>query len=156
MPMATLDPSIDLKTYEPNENEAVIFAPLYNVKSGLFRGLTRRLGLITVRGDEQERFFGYGYSKEKSKVLYCNMKTQLPNIFSSTCFKKHTQALLDQNENGIKQSLAFFFLPATLERKPSFNIRITYIYILLILIMIISKMSLELNHSILLYLKEEV
>ena len=45
------------------------------------------------------------------------MKTQLPNIFSSTCFTKHTQALLDQNENGIKQSRAFFFLPATLDRK---------------------------------------
>ena len=117
MPMAALDPSIDLKTYEPNENEVVMYVPLYNVNTGLFRGLTHKLGLITVRGDEQERFFSYGYSKEKSKVLYCNMKTQLPNIFSSTCFTKHTQTLLDQNENGIKQSRAFFFLPATLDRK---------------------------------------
>ena len=117
MPMSVLDPSIDLKTYVPNDNEAIIYSPLYNVNTGLFHGLTRKLGLITVRGDEQERFFSYGYSKEKSKVLYCTMKTQLPNIFSSTCFKKHTQLLLDQHENGVKQSRQFFFLPATLDRK---------------------------------------
>ena len=45
------------------------------------------------------------------------MKTQLPNIFSATCFKKHTNLLLEQHENGIKQSRQFFFLPATLDRK---------------------------------------
>ena len=117
MPLAVIDPEIDLKVYVPKENEAIIYCPLYNVNTGLFYGLTRKLGLITVLGDEQERFFSYGYSKEKSKILYCTMKTQLPNIFSSTCFKKHTNLLLEQNENGIKQSRQFFFLPATLDRK---------------------------------------
>ena len=117
MPLAVIDPEIDLKVYVPKENEAIIYCPLYNVNTGLFYGLTRKLGLITVLGDEQERFFSYGYSKEKSKILYCSMKTQLPNIFSSTCFKKHTNLLLEQNENGIKQSRQFFFLPATLDRK---------------------------------------
>ena len=117
MPLAVLDPEIDLKVYAPKENEAIIYCPLYNVNTGLFYGLTRKLGLITVLGDEQERFFSYGYSKEKSKVLYCSMKTQLPNIFSATCFKKHTNLLLEQHENGIKQSRQFFFLPTTLDRK---------------------------------------
>ena len=117
MPLAVIDPEIDLKVYVPKENEAIIYCPLYNVNTGLFYGLTRKLGLITVLGDQQERFFSYGYSKEKSKILYCSMKTQLPNIFSSTCFKKHTNLLLEQNENGIKQSRQFFFLPATLDRK---------------------------------------
>ena len=116
MPMTVLDPSIDLKTYVPNDNEAIIYVPLYNINTGLFQGLTRKLGLITVRGDEQERFFSYGYSNEKSKVLYCPMKTQLPSIFSSICFKKHTQLLLDQNDNGVNQSRQFSFLPATLDR----------------------------------------
>ena len=55
MPMAVPDPSTDLTTYEPNENEAIIYVPLYNVNTGLFRGLCRKLGLITVHGDEQER-----------------------------------------------------------------------------------------------------
>ena len=117
MPLAVLDPAIDLKTYAPKDNEAIIYCPLYNLNTGLFYGLTRKLGLITVLGDKQERFFSYGYSKEKSKVLYCTMKTQLPNIFSSTCFKKHTNLLLEQHENGVKQSRQFFFLPATLDRK---------------------------------------
>ena len=117
MPLVVLDPAIDLKSYVPRDNEAIIYCPLYNVNTGLFYGLTRKLGLITVLGDENERFFSYGYSKEKSKVLYCTMKTQLPNIFSSTCFKKHTNLLLEQHKNGVKQSRQFFFLPATLDRK---------------------------------------
>ena len=75
MPLAVIDPEIDLKVYVPKENEAIIYCPLYNVNTGLFYGLTRKLGLITVLGDEQERFFSYGYSKEKSKILYCSMKT---------------------------------------------------------------------------------
>ena len=120
MPFAVLDPEINLETYTPKENEAIIYCPLYNTTTGLFYGITRKLGLITVLGDEQEQFFSYGYSKEKSKVLYCSMKTQMPNIFSSTCFKKHKQLLLEQHENSVKQSRQFFFLPATLDRKEEF------------------------------------
>ena len=120
MPYAVLDPEINLETYTPKENEAIIYCPLYNTTTGLFYGITRKLGLITVLGDEQEQFFSYGYSKEKSKVLYCSMKTQMPNIFSSTCFKKHKQLLLEQHENSVKQSRQFFFLPATLDRKEEF------------------------------------
>ena len=120
MPFAVLDPEINLETYTPKENEAIIYCPLYNTTTGLFYGITRKLGLITVLGDEQEQFFSYGYSKEKSKVLYCSMKTLMPNIFSSTCFKKHKQLLLEQHENFVKQSRQFFFLPATLDRKEEF------------------------------------
>ena len=120
MPYAVLDPEINLETYSPKENEAIIYCPLYNITTGLFYGITRKLGLITVLGDEQEQFFSYGYSKEKSKLLYCSMKTQMPNIFSCTCFKKHKQLLLEQHENSVKQSRQFFFLPATLDRKEEF------------------------------------
>lgn len=120
MPYAVLDPEINLETYTPKENEAIIYCPLYNTTTGLFYGITRKLGLITVLGDEQEQFFSYGYSKEKSKLLYCSMKTQMPNIFSCTCFKKHKQLLLEQHENSVKQSRQFFFLPATLDRKEEF------------------------------------
>ena len=120
MPFAVIDPEIDLKTYIPKENEAIIYCPLYNTTTGLFHGLTRKLGLITVLGDEQEQFFSYGYSKERSKLLFCSMKTQMPNVFSSTCFKKHKTLLLEQHENSVKQSRRFFFLPATLDRKEEF------------------------------------
>ena len=120
MPYAVLDPEINLETYSPKENEVVIYCPLYNTTTGLFYGITRKLGLITVLGDEQEQFFSYGFSKDKSKLLYCSMKTQMPNIFSCTCFKKHKQLLLEQHENSVRQSRQFFFLPATLDRKEEF------------------------------------
>ena len=48
------------------------------------------------------------------------MKAPLPNTFTSTCFQKHNQHFLDQNELGIKQSQIFFFLPGTLDSKEDF------------------------------------
>ena len=120
MPYAIWDPEIDLETYSPKENEVIIYCPLYNLTTGLFYGIKRKLGLITVLGDEKEQFFSYGFSKEKSKLLYCSMKTQMPNVFSCTCFKKHKQLLLEQHENSVRQSRQFFFLPATLDRKEEF------------------------------------
>ena len=77
----------------------------------------KKLGQITLRDDAKERFFSYGYNKEKSALLYCSMKSPLPNIFSSSAFKKHVSFLMDQNEVKAKQSELFFFLPATLDRK---------------------------------------
>ena len=49
--------------------------------------------------------------------MHCSMKSPLPNIFSSTAFKKQVPFLMDQNEVKAKQSELFFFLPATLDRK---------------------------------------
>ena len=89
MPMASIDPAINLDTYVPKEKEVVIFCPVYNTNTGLYRGITKKLGLITLRGDAKERFFSYGFSKEKSSLLYCSMKTPLPNLFSCTAFKKY-------------------------------------------------------------------
>ena len=50
-------------------------------------------------------------------ILYCYMKSSLPNIFSCTVFKKPISLLMDQNENKIKSSGLFFFLLSTLDRK---------------------------------------
>ena len=120
MPYAVMEPEVNLETYVLKENEVIIYCPLYNLNTGLFYGITRKLALITLLGDEQEQFYSYGFSKEKSKLLYCSMKTQMPNIFSCTCFKKHKQLLLEQHENSVRQSRQFFFLPATLDRKEEF------------------------------------
>ena len=98
----------------------MICVPMYNTVTGLYYGLTKKLGVIILQGDAQECFFSYGYSKEKSALLYCSMKAPLPNTFCPTCFRKHKQLLLDQNELGVKQSEFFFFLPATLDRKEDF------------------------------------
>ena len=117
MPMANPDPAINFDTYIPEDNEVVIFCPVYNTSNGLYRGIAKRLGKIALRGDAKENFFSYGYSKEKSSILYCYMKSSLPNIFSCTVFKKHVSFLMDQNENKIKSSGFFFFLLRTLDRK---------------------------------------
>ena len=131
MPLANIDPAINLDTYVPKDNEVVIYVPMYNTITGLYHGLTKKLGLITLRGDAQERFYSYGYSKKKSALLYCSMKSPLPNIFSSAAFKKHIQFLMDQNELKAKQSELFFFfcLPLWTERKTFSNGKIMSICI---------------------------
>ena len=57
MLLANIDPLINLDTYEPKDNEVVIYVPMYNTVTGLYLGLTKKLGLITLRGDAEERFF---------------------------------------------------------------------------------------------------
>ena len=74
MSVANPDPSIDFDNYQFKENECLLYVPLYNKETGLFRGLGKRLGYITLRGDKNETFFSYGYDSEKSKILYCSMK----------------------------------------------------------------------------------
>ena len=48
------------------------------------------------------------------------MKTELPNIFSCTAFKKHVSFFIDQNQNQVKFSEMFLYLPSTLDRKEGF------------------------------------
>ena len=119
MAVANPDPSTDLDDYQFKENECLLYVPLYNKETGLFRGLGKRLGYITLRGDKNETFFSYGYDSEKSKMLYCSMKQQIPNIFQCTCFKKHHQYLLNEKATDKLASSLFLFLPLTLDRKES-------------------------------------
>ena len=117
MTLANIDLAINLDTYTPKDDEVVIYTPMYNTVTGLYHGITKKLGLITLRGNAKEQFFSYGYSKEKSALLYCSMKSPVPNIFSSTAFKKHTSFLLDQNELKAKYFELLLFLPTTLDIK---------------------------------------
>ena len=71
--------------------------PVYNKSTGLYGSLKKMLGHITLRRDEGECYYSYGFSKEKSTVLYCTIKDPLPNIFHCTAFKKHHGFLLDEN-----------------------------------------------------------
>ena len=120
MPAANADPSIDINTYVCKENEVIIYCPVYNKSTALYGGLTKKLGYITLRGDLQERFFSYGYQKEKSSMFFSSMKTELQNIFCSTAFKKHYSYLFDQNQNRVKSSGMFLYLPSTLDCKEDF------------------------------------
>ena len=79
----------DLKNYEVKSNELKIIKPKYDPVSGQFLGLTESLGYITVRRDEQEHFFDYGYNKENSKILHSTHKMKILDSFSSTIFNRH-------------------------------------------------------------------
>ena len=57
MPLANIDPLINLDTYEPKDNEVVIYVLMCNTVTALYHGVSKKLGLITLRGDAQERFF---------------------------------------------------------------------------------------------------
>ena len=117
MPVANPDPSIDLDTYEFKENECLLYVPLYNKENGLYPGLGKRLGYITLRGDKNETFYSYGYDHERSKLLYCSLKQPIPNIFYCTSFKKHKHYLLNEKATDRLTSTLFLFLPSTLDRK---------------------------------------
>ena len=97
-----------------------MYVPVYNKATGLCGGLKKKLGQITLRGDDREHCFSYGYSKEKSSVLYCYMKPPLPNIFHCAAFEKHHPFLLDENQKKRKLSKMFLYLPSTLDRKEDF------------------------------------
>ena len=117
LPFANPDPKIDLDNYDFNQNEVLLFVHSYNTEIGLFQRLKKKLGYITLRGDVNERFFSYGYNKEKSKVLFCTAKQPIPNIFHCTAFKKHMSYLLGENQKKSNMSYMFMFLPSTLDRK---------------------------------------
>ena len=107
MPIPNPNPTINLETHVFEENQALLYAPIYNKATGLYGGLTKKLAHITLQGDERERFYSYGYSKEKSTLLYCSMKQPFPNIFYCTAFKKHHGFILDENQKQAKFSNMF-------------------------------------------------
>ena len=48
MPVANVNPEINLDTYGFKENEVLIYCPVYNKSTGLYGGLTKKLGHITL------------------------------------------------------------------------------------------------------------
>ena len=95
--IANPDPSINLDTHKFKEHEVVIYVPVYDKSTGLYGGLKKMSGHITLWVDEGKRYYSYGFSKEKSTVLY-TVKDPLPIIFSCTSFKKHHGFLLNENQ----------------------------------------------------------
>ena len=54
MPVANPDPSINLETYVFQDNETLLYVPVYNKVTGLYGGLRKKLAHITLRGDPSE------------------------------------------------------------------------------------------------------
>ena len=73
-----------------------------------------------LSSDQDKVFFSYGYSKEKSTVLFCSAEERMPNAFISTAFCKHLSEIINES-NHEKSSKLFFFLPSTTNRKVKIN-----------------------------------
>ena len=72
-----------------NDNEVKILRPRYDPISGEFLGIEYGVALVTLRNDEEEQLFDYGYSKANSKVLYSTRKLNVPSSFKTTIFGQH-------------------------------------------------------------------
>ena len=70
MPLENIVPAINLDTYTPKDDEVVIYTPMYNTVTGLYHGITKKLGSITLLGDAKERFFFFMATVRK-KALFC-------------------------------------------------------------------------------------
>ena len=112
LPMINCPPDID--NYVCGENEVKMFVLMCNTETGEFKGIQKLLGYIMV-GDSNECFLSYSYDSNKSTVLFSSFKQVLPNIFQSASFKKHNSMLTKERED----SLLFFYLPSTTDRKES-------------------------------------
>ena len=78
------------------------------------------LGYIMVKGDPQEHFLDYGYSKQNSKILHSHYKKCIPSSFNRTFFNRHRI----QYESGALQttySNIHYFLPSTTDRVEEIN-----------------------------------
>ena len=110
----------DINEYACKENEVKLLSCVYDIESGAFKGLRLMLAYIVLRGDSDEVFFSYGYSKAKFSVLYSYAKQQIPDTFIATSFKKHFQEVVNEKKNE-DYSKMFYYLPSISDRKEEIN-----------------------------------
>ena len=111
--------SPDVDTYKLKDDEVLLMCPVYDKDSSTFKGIETRLALIVVRGDENECFLSYEYDPDKSKQLYSSFKKEIPNVFTSTTFKKFNDFLTSTDKG--EYSTLFYFLPSITDRKEKIN-----------------------------------
>ena len=109
----------DIEKYKLKDDEVFLTYPVYDRDTSKFKGTETRVALIIVRGDENECFLSYGYDPDKSKQLYSSFKQEIPNVFSSTTFKKFNDFLLSTDKGEF--STLFYYLPSTTDRKEKIN-----------------------------------
>ena len=100
-----MNPPEDFENYEIAEREVKIFRPRYDAITGQFQGLYDTLGYIMVRGDTDEHFLHYGFSKQNSKILHYFHKKRMPSSFSDRFFNRHSI----QYESGSLQAVCSVF-----------------------------------------------
>ena len=67
LPFANPDPKIDLDHYDFKDNEVLWFVPSYNTETGLYQGLKKKIGYMTLRGDGNESSLAMVTKKKRAK-----------------------------------------------------------------------------------------
>ena len=67
--IANADPSINLETHVFKDNEVLLYVPVYNKATGLYGGLKKKLGQITLRGNDQGHFFLWVLKRKRCPVV---------------------------------------------------------------------------------------
>ena len=93
---------------------------MYIKSTALYGGLTKKLGYITLKRENKEHFYSYGYDKEKSALLYSWMKNASVKHFRLYGSLKALSFLFDENQNKSRFSNMLTYLPSTLDRKEDF------------------------------------
>ena len=114
------NPPEDISTYVLKENKVKMIRPKSNAETGEFLGLYETVRFMVVRGSPDEVFFNYGYSKDKSKVLYLYYRRRIPNSFSGTIFNRH-RAMIETGEIDSDFSNIYFFLLSITDRSEDIN-----------------------------------
>ena len=86
MPLAIIDPAINLDTYVLKQNEFVIYCPVYDTSTGLYRGITKKLGLITITGAMLRRdFFHMVLTKKKELCVVLFHENSVAQLVQLHC-----------------------------------------------------------------------
>ena len=85
MPVANPDPSINLETHVFQDNEALLYVPVYNKATGLYGSLTKKSAHITLRGDANEIFLIWLFKRKKYLIVLYH-EASVTKHFSLYCF----------------------------------------------------------------------
>ena len=110
----------NIDVYTCSDNKVKLLSCVYDLESGKFKGLRLMLAYIVLRGDKDEVFFSYGYTKSKSTVLYSYAKQQIPDTFITTSFKRHFQEVVNEKKDETYSEM-FYYLPSISDRKEEIN-----------------------------------
>ena len=113
------NPPEELDEYISREDHLVkMYVPLYDNNDGRFLGVKETAGYVMLRGDSDETFWTYGFSKEKPSLLYYYSKQPMPNVFKGTFNAYSNEMLSERDRNNFSK---IFYLPSITDRKEKIN-----------------------------------
>ena len=97
-----------------------MYQPRYDTVTGQFLGLYEILGYLTMRGDADECFLDYGFSKQNSKISHSFHRKHMSNSFSGRLFNRHRTRYESRGLNT-KFSGLYLSFPSITDRVEDIN-----------------------------------